>query len=138
MNPSLALREATVQEIQLELIRRTRFNDFDGEKACEILFRHRDLWRAALLDRPGLANYSKPSSLLTCGLIKLRDLDTNIWNADTLFVLTHTAAGAEQLSRAFEEAEFGAMPQVYGVSEETDAALGTGREEYGILTVWWD
>ena len=32
MSDSLLLREATVQEIQLELIRRTRFNAFDGER----------------------------------------------------------------------------------------------------------
>jgi hypothetical protein len=84
MSESISLRDATVQDIQLELIRRTRFNDFDGEKVCASLLRHRDLWRAALLDRPGVPNYAEPTILLAGGLIKLRDLSDDIWNADTL------------------------------------------------------
>lgn len=88
LNPPLTLRDATVQDIQLELIRRTKFNTFDGEQVCELLARYRGHWRAVLLDRPGVPNYKVPSHLLTSGLIKLRDLDDNIWNADTLFVLT--------------------------------------------------
>ncbi len=54
MNPSLPLRDATVQEIQLELIRRLRgfSNDFNGEKIyASLLWKHHALWRAVLLDR---------------------------------------------------------------------------------------
>src|SRR5437868_14873092 len=54
MNDSLRLRDATVQEIQLELIRRTRFNAFDGERIYASLMKHRAYWQAVLLDRPGL------------------------------------------------------------------------------------
>ena len=57
MNDSLLLRDATVQEIQLELIRRTKFNAFDGERIYASLMKHRSYWQAVLLDRPGLANY---------------------------------------------------------------------------------
>lgn len=138
MNPELLLRDATVQEIQLELIRRTRFNDFHGDRVCELLNRYHGHWRAVLLDRPGAPNYNRPGHLLTGGLIKLRDLKDNIWNADTLYVLTHTPAQAQELAAAFEEAGMGAMPQLYDDRAETDMALGTGRREYGLLTVWWD
>jgi hypothetical protein len=138
MNPSQQLQEATVQDIQLELIRRTRFNTFDGEVICALLARYRDYWRAALLDRPGIPNYRTQSLLLTAGLIKLRDLEDNIWNADTLFVLTHTPEQARELAAAFEESETGAMPTVLEDREETDMALGTGRQTYGLLQVWWD
>jgi hypothetical protein len=41
MNPGLLLVDATVQEIQLELIRRTWFNDFDGNRVCDLLDRYR-------------------------------------------------------------------------------------------------
>ena len=95
MNDSLLLREATVQEIQLELIRRTTFNAFDGERIYASLMKHRAYWQAVLLDRPGLANYQKPGRLLMSGLIKLRDLDDNLWNADQLFswpTLSHSSA----------------------------------------------
>lgn len=138
MNSTIALRDATVQDIQLELIRRTTFNDFYGERVCELLARHRGLWRAVLLDHPGVPNYKQRRHLLTSGLIKLRDLEDNIWNVDTLFVLTHTVAGARELAAAFDESDLGGMPLVYEDMEETDMALGTGGEEHGILTVWWD
>src|SRR3954453_17755676 len=90
MNESPLLRDASVQDIQLELLRRTSFNALDGERVCASLLKHRDLWRAALLDRPGVANYAEPGLLLMGGLIKLRDLADSIWNADTLFILTPT------------------------------------------------
>jgi hypothetical protein len=133
-----SLREATVQDIQLELIRRTRFNDFDGERVCQLLDKHRGLWRAVLLDRPGVPNYDEPARLFMGGLIKLRDLEDNIWNADTLFVLTYTIDDARELAQAFDQANMGAMPRVYEDMRQMDMALGTGRQTYGILTLWWD
>ncbi len=45
------LRDASVQEIQLELIRRASFNALDGEKVYASLLRNRGLWRVCLLDR---------------------------------------------------------------------------------------
>ena len=98
MNEFVSLREASVQEIQLELIRRTSFNALNGESVIASLLKHRTLWQAALLDRPGLPNYSEPGFLLIAGLIKLRDLPYNFWNADTLFILTPTRQAAEQLA----------------------------------------
>src|SRR5437879_13585540 len=103
MNDSVLLRDATVQEIQLELIRRTKFNAFDGERIYASLIKHRAYWQAVLLDRPGLANYERPRHLLMMGLIKLRDLDDNIWNADQLFILNAKREQAVQLARTIEE-----------------------------------
>src|SRR5438105_8918853 len=98
MNESRLLRDASVQEIQLELLRRARFNALDGERVCASLRRHRSLWSAALLDRLGVPNYAAPGGPLTSGLIKLRDLHHDLWNADTLFVLTPTRRAAAQLA----------------------------------------
>jgi hypothetical protein len=86
----------------------------------------------------GRAELRPPRHLLTGGLIKLRDLDDNIWNADTLFILTHTAEQARGLARVFEESMPGAMLRVHEDAKETDMALGMGRQQYGLLTVWWD
>lgn len=138
MSESLSLRDASVQDIQLELLRRTRFNALDGERIVVSLLKHRDLWLAALLDRPGIPNYAEPRHLLMCGLIKLRDLDDNIWNADTLFILTRTRAQARQLAQIVEEEDWGGEVCVAEDQEEMDLALGTGRQEYGLLWVWWD
>jgi hypothetical protein len=91
-----------------------------------------------LLDRPGLANYKEPGLLLTSGLIKLRDLPDNFWNADTLFVLTETLAQARELARIAEEDDWAGEVHVYENRDEIDRALGTGRDEHGLLSVWWD
>src|SRR5437763_8743821 len=139
MNDSVLLHEATVQEIQLGLIRRTKFNAFDGVRLHASLMKHRAYWQAVLLDRPGLASYQEPRHLLMSGLIKLRDLDDNIWNADKLFILTAKRAQAVHLARVIEAEDWGGeKPIVYDDQEETDSALGIGRQEYGLLSIWWD
>jgi hypothetical protein len=138
MNESISLRDASVQEIQLELLRRTTFNAMDGEQVCSSLMMHRDLWDAALLDRPGVANYAKPGFLLISGLIKLRDLPDNIWNADTLYLLTPTRQAAERLAEIVDEEDWGGEVQVYKDQAQMDSALGIGRQEFGLLSIWWD
>jgi hypothetical protein len=138
MSDSLALRDATVQEIQLELLRRTRFNDMDGERIVASLLAHSDLWLAALLDRPGVPNYSEQRRLLTGGLIKLRDLRYNRWNSDTLFLLTPTHEKARQLAAVIEREDWYGMVEVIEDQDEIDYALGIGRQPLGLLTVWWD
>jgi hypothetical protein len=138
MNQTISLRDASVQDIQLELLRRTSFNALDGERVAASLLQHRALWLAVLLDRPGVANYAEPGFLLMSGLIKLRDLPDNLWNADTLYLLTRTRAQARQLARIAEEEDWGGEVQVFENQEEIDRALGTGRQEYGLMSVWWD
>jgi hypothetical protein len=138
MTIAITLRDASVQDIQLELIRRTKFNTFDGERVCALLSRHRGLWRAVLFDRLGVPDYTHPGRLLMGGLIKLRDLEDDIWNADTLFVLTGDSAQARELAMVFEQEDIGAMPSIHDDLVETDRALGTGRQTYGLLSVWWD
>jgi hypothetical protein len=139
MDNVFLLRQATVQEIQLELIRRTKFNAFNGERVYASLMKHRAYWQAVLLDRPGLANYQKPGGLLMMGLIKLRDLDDNIWNADHLFILTARREQAVELARIIEDEDWGGeRPIVHDNQEEIDNALGVGRQEYGLLSIWWD
>jgi hypothetical protein len=138
MNESLTLRDASVQDIQLELIRRTKFNAMDGERIVASLLVHRDLWLAVLLDRQGVPNYAQPGRLLTAGLIKLRDLPDNYWNADKLFLLTESRDQARRLAQIADEEDWCGMIQLYENQEELDYALGTGREEYGLLSIWWD
>jgi hypothetical protein len=60
------------------------------------------------------------------------------WNADTLCVFTETHAQAHELGRIAEEDEWAGDVYVYEDQDEIDGALGTGRDEYGILKVWWD
>lgn len=138
MNPTLLLRDATVQDIQLELLRRAQWNALDGERVVASLLQHRDLWIAALLDRPGVPNYSEPSHLLMMGLIKLRDLPENFWNADTLYLLTETSAQAAQLASIIESEDWGGEVHLHDDRVAIDRALGTGRDDYGLISIWWD
>jgi hypothetical protein len=138
MNDPVSLRDASVQDIQLELLRRTRFNALDGERVCASLLKHHHLWLAALLDRPGVADYTRPDRLLLAGLIKLRDLPDNIWNVDTLFLLTPTHRDAVQLARIAEEEGWGDEVRVYDDQAEIDRAVGAGRLGYGFVSIWWD
>ena len=56
----------------------------------------------------------------------------------------HEAAAAQreqavQLARIIEDEDWGGeQPIVYDDQEEMDDALGTGRQEYGLLSIWWD
>jgi hypothetical protein len=77
------LCDATAQEVMLELMRRRRFNEFDGPRIAADLLAVQDLWEAVLMDRP---TYVFDQGRNLSGLIKLRDLPRNHWNVDTLFI----------------------------------------------------
>lgn len=138
MTTSSLLRDASVQEIQLELLRRSRYNALDGERVYASLLRHRHLWLAAVLDRSGIPDPSEPGKALTGDLIKLRDLPRNLWNADTLFLLTVSLDQARALARIAEEEDWAGDVQVYEDPGEIGRALGMSPSGYGLLSVWWD
>ena len=72
------------------------------------------------------------------GLIRLRDLPDNFWNADTLYILTATRPQAEKLARIAEDEDWAGEVVVYRNQDEIDRALGTGRQNNGLLSIWWD
>ncbi|WP_194816053.1 hypothetical protein [Nocardia sp. XZ_19_385] len=132
------LSEATVQEIQLDLIRRSSFNNFDGPRVVASLQRHRELWVAACIDR--LNDWAEnPGWLPDMSLIKLRDLDSDSWNVDTLFILTSSPDTAHEMARVVcEEQWYADRIKVHTDPEEICSALGSGERNYGLLSVWWD
>jgi hypothetical protein len=117
------LTEATVQEIQLELIRRHQHNYFEGEDVAEDLMAHREWWEAVLMDT-------------SARLIKLRDLEKNLWNVDTLYILATNEHSARRLAKLGERWSADSVT-VYD-EEETNWELGGGIEEQRLVTVWWD
>ena len=126
VNDSSRLTEATVQDIQLELIRRTQYNAFDGERVARGLKEHRDWWEAALLVR------TEPLLLIT-----LRDLPYNDWNADTLFILARDEERARQLEQIGND-EWAADVWVFD-QDETERKLGTGGlDKQRLVRMWWD
>ena len=139
MKDSALLRSATVQEIQLELIRRVRFNELDGKKIHASLTAHRDLWQAVLIDRVGIANKDDLRALYSFGLIKLRDVPANSWNADSLFILTKDHEDARQWVQIAEKEDWKASDvHVYDSEDEIDRAIGFSPSGNGLVEAWWD
>ena len=133
--PLLRLGDATVQELQLELIRRSHFNAFDGAVVADRLIAHQTLWRAVILDRLGFRD--RPG-LPSAGLIKLRDLDDNLWNADTLYLLVDDQFKAERLIAALGAEDLGGMVTLTDDPSQVDSALGGGDDGTVIVSIWWD
>ena len=130
MNDRLLI-EATVQELHLELLRRTRFNAFDGEDIHEDLLAMPDLWHAVLLDAGGLSATGGG-----VGLIKLRDMAGNYYNVDTLYILAIDARAAQSLA---EYAECWLADTVHiARKEETSRSLGSYDTDYRLVSMWWD
>jgi hypothetical protein len=131
----LALTDASVQEIQLELIRRWRFNQFDGPRVIASLRRHRELWQAVLMDRLGFISEKHGSNW---ELIKLRDLPGNIWNVDDLYILTESLQQARELEQIAQAEDWQAdNVQIMENEEERSRALGTSEPGY-VISFWWD
>src|SRR5579862_2767376 len=110
-----------IQALYLELIRRTKFNAFDGEKVAHDLVDHKNLWRSA-------AMWSYDS------LITLRDLEDGYHNADTLYIVA--APGKE---RELEKLAHGwdADTVSYLGEDEAQRLMGTS-EDVSVLQCWWD
>jgi hypothetical protein len=132
---STPLGEADMQEIQLELIRRRQFNAFDGQRVVDCLMRHREFWDAVMMDRVAI---SHPGTLPTLGLMKLRDLPREVWNVDTLYILTPSKEAAERLAEVFNLRQWGGMVDVHTHWEEVDSALGGAKPGQAIVSIWWD
>ncbi len=132
---SLPLGEATAQDIQLELIRRSQYNAFDGERVAAALLEHTGLWEAVLMDRIAISN---PGKLPSAGLIKLRDLPDNEWNVDTLYILARDRESAKTLAQIFNMEEWGGMVSVHDDPRDVDSALGGSLGEEAVVVIWWD
>src|SRR4051812_37248764 len=92
---SKRLADATVQEIHLELFRRSVASEYRLDEFISILLANRHLWRGAIMDRLGISeggHWLQPTSM-----IKLRDINQNFWNADTLHLLCPSRAAADEL-----------------------------------------
>jgi hypothetical protein len=132
---SMPLVEASVQEIQLELIRRRNFNAFNGERVAATLLKHRELWEAVMMDRLAISN---PGLLPTLGMLKLRDLPHGDWNVDTLYILTSNQQNAEKLAEIFCTRSWGGMIDIHTDPGDVDSAIGGCEPGQAIVAIWWD
>jgi hypothetical protein len=131
------LAEATVQEIQLELFRRSVAAEFDVNRFISVLLANRRLWSGAVIDRLGI-NDPDRFPLSPMSMIKLRDIHQNVWNADTLYVLCPSRAAADDLVAKLPMEEFACMPEIVSDKEDLGSAMGTRAFDEVIIRFWWD
>ena len=123
-NTKPAARTVTkIQAIQFDLMRRSSYNNFDGKQVASDLLSHRRLWCAAILDRLG-----------DDALIKLRDIDENYWNADTVYLLSSGAddSNLTRLARTWH------ADAVYWVNPAGASQMLGTSQSFRILEIWWD
>lgn len=112
------------QQIQLDVIAKTNFNNFNGGKIATWLKENHKMWRTVLLP---------------LDFISLRDLDDGHWHADTLFIYPEDGYGFK-LEEIMKE-QFQADETQWIGREEAMDMLGTSEiknASYVILSVWWD
>ena len=132
---STPLGEASIQEIQIELIRRRQFHALDGQRLADCLMEHRDLWESVMMDRLAI---SHPGSLPSLGMMKLRDLPKDEWNVDTLYILTRSREDADKLAEILNRRQWGGLVDVHADPEEVDNALGGATPGQAVVAIWWD
>jgi hypothetical protein len=125
-------KKQTIQDLYLELIRRTQFNEFDGKRVADDLEENRSLWISVVMDSAGFSIRPFKSSIC---LIKLRDMHMNVNNVDTIFLLVkkeNKAKVRRMVSKWFAD-------EVSWMDRETvTMSLGGGYGGEEVLRVWWD
>lgn len=112
------------QQIQLDVIAKTNFNNFNGKKIAQWLRENHKMWKTVLLP---------------LDFISLRDMDTGGWHADTLYIYPEEGYGFE-LEEIMKEQFHADETQWHGGSD-TMRMLGTSKvkdSSYIILSAWWD
>jgi len=112
----------TIQEIQLDLIERASFNQFDGAQVRQDLLANQHLWKGVIMGR-----------FDSFPLIPLRDIASNIWNVDTLMILPQAGREDELQELA---AAWGADDVEWMAGDKISLMYGGLENE--VLRVWWD
>lgn len=114
----------TLQLVQLDLLRSVHLDGFDAERISADLTSHKDLWEAVLM-APDPTWY----------LLSLRDLPTNRWSDDCLYILT-----AETHHEALNELVSGWHPRelLWLDEAECQAALRLSEQSgQRVLRLFW-
>ncbi len=117
-SPSLV----AMQGIWLEIIRRWWHNGITGEKVVADLLAHREWWASVIVDRRGEDD----------GLIRLRDLPDDHWNADTLYILVSDGKYRRNLMHLAAGWNPG---NVVAIDDPRSMDNTRGKP---VVAVWWD
>ena len=133
------LQQYTVQQLQLELIRRC-----GGERSAAIidfLLAHHDLWLAVLADEIEYVN--DPDSIYSelPLLTKLADVKRNQWHAKTLWVLTVDEPSARRLFQLGKEQSIWSKmwdDMFLFDAATTQRMIGSSRDDRHIMAIHLD
>ncbi len=114
-----------IQELQFELMKLASFNEFDGDMVVESLKSHEELWRGVIMDRAGFNSPDAKDYSEAIDLIKLRDIEDEYWNIDTIYIkpVEGKEKELEELAKSWGADEVDWI-------EKTDAGK--------VLRVWFD
>jgi hypothetical protein len=124
LSQHISKKISVVQNVQLDIIARTKFNFFDGRKISELLKENHRMWRAVLMP---------------LDLISLRDMEDGTWHADTVYIYPEDGYQSQLEELVREQFNADEIEWVDGLSAVD--MLGTTDVEnksHVILSVWWD
>ena len=125
------------QALQLEVIKRSSFNNLDGEQVVKDLLTFRSLWKGVIIDRMGgvtLKELPPAGWVSIIDLIKLRDISNDSWNVDTLFI---ESSGEDNSKLELLAYKMGA-DDITWISDEKAAKFCGVSGKRRVLKVWWD
>lgn len=131
-----------IQRLHLELFRRVRYNLLDGERVVDDLLDWRNLWYSVLPARfPHPYAFNKQDRkhyhpYTELGM--LRNIRSDSWPADTLYIWTNDEALPE-LRKRVEERWEPSETEVISPGEDEEMHLTHLDDEHDrVLFVWWD
>lgn len=128
----------TIQAIYLELIRRTHWNDFNGDEVAGDLEARPDLWDGVILINDSIAAGEKWE--IVTDLLTLRDIKDNQFNASTIYILTKQGKEDElyELCRRWnaDEVDFIGGTKACGMLRISSPELRANEKT--LLRIWWD
>lgn len=134
------LAQFTIQDIQLELIRRVWRHDIEGDKIVALLLENRDCWQAAFQDQLiALPHHATPLVQYPV-LNRLYYLQGHEWHADTFYVVANDETCQERLIALGVERELWHPLAVtrYDAAEAAAMLEKWDKRDYRVFSTWWD
>jgi hypothetical protein len=110
------------QRVVLDLMKRSSYNEFDGDRVVRSLNSERELWSAA---------YMVPEAY---PLLPLRDLPDGYHNVSTLYIM---GSGVND-DKLFAVAKSWGADEISWLTDQEAAHLMGGAGRGHVLRVWWD
>lgn len=126
----------TVQALQLELVRRSGYNAFRGDRIAASLASHRDAWRAVAFGRlrtrlGGPDTFEVPTYLNTA-----TEMEGGYWNADQLWVVVPDAEAEKRIRRLGELHWF--ADNIVTLQGREAKRVANVHAPARVVELWWD